>query len=197
LTPTPPPDNPTPQPRAFARGTGVLLQWLGILLFLSSCCISSTAGIWDPVQSRAQSIKQLQSQNPVGLTASEIFRDPHKTATALLFGFAPPLALALAVFGLGMQADKPHAPLAAFLTDLLLIIILTASGIAAWNAEHATALRLWQAFLTLLTLPLLVFIWKAWKQVQADPPPLNTGQITEQELQQYLAQSSPRHDHFH
>ena len=43
-----------PPLRAFARGTGLLLQTLGFVLFISTCCICSLAGQWESVPSRAE-----------------------------------------------------------------------------------------------------------------------------------------------
>ena len=55
--------------RAFAQGTGVLLQTVGGILFLSSCCVCSSAFLWDPqwslIQAQSYQQQQIDGQPPI------------------------------------------------------------------------------------------------------------------------------------
>lgn len=149
----------------------MVLQWVGIVLFLSSCCIGSTAGLWDPVWSRARTWQELEKNPSPDVTLGQLVHDPPKAAVALMVGFVPIGGLALAVFGLGLQADKPRAAWGAVLANTGLFVVLLVAGVALWIAEGPAMLRAWHALLTLLTAALFIFTFKALGQVRADPPP--------------------------
>ncbi len=87
-----------------------------------------------------------------------------------MVGFVPVGGLALAVFGLGLQADKPRAAWGAVIANTSLFVVLLVAGVALWVAEGPAMLRVWHALLTLLTAALFVFTLKALGQVRADPP---------------------------
>ena len=96
----------TPSPRAFAQGVGLVLQTVGFILFMSSCCICSVAGLWDPTLTRGQVVEQLEQAKTIGIDITTLFNEPAKAGLMLTVMFATIVGLALAVFGLGLQSEK-------------------------------------------------------------------------------------------
>jgi protein-S-isoprenylcysteine O-methyltransferase Ste14 len=161
----------TSPPRAFAQGVGVLLQTVGMLMFLSSCCICSLGGVYDPVQTRGQVIFGVDE---AAATAAPVWRrvldDPGAGGLMLTVMFSTVGGLALAVFGLGMQSDKPRAATAALTTSATLVAILVLGGVGLWIGDSAWTARLWHLLLLLLAATLLGFCIAAWRQVRRNPP---------------------------
>lgn len=158
-------------PRAFAQGVGVLLQTVGMLLFLLNCCICSLGGVFMPVQTRGQVLQQVTDSAAHSDPAWRILIDrPGDGGIMLTVMFSTVGGLALAVFGLGMQSDKPRAPAAATVTAAVLLLLLAAGGIGLWIDAVAWPVRLWHLLLLLTVAVLLGFCVPAWKQVRANPP---------------------------
>ncbi len=176
MTDSPAPESPTsmpPQPppaRAFAQGTGVLLQTAGMILFLSTCCVCSLAGSWDPTLSRSEVLDQLQSNQPIGVTVSDLLDQPAKAGLMLIVMFMTLGGLALAGFGLGMQSEKPRSALAALITTGLMVIVLTLAGVGLWVGQASWVARVWHAVLMIGMLILMGFTWAAFQQFRNTPP---------------------------
>lgn len=161
----PPPRSPDllPAPRPLARGTGLVLQIVGGVLFLGACCVCSSAGLWDPVMSRGEAAEHAQ--------AAALPTDWGRVGAMLLVMFTTIGGLAMLVFGLGMQQDRPRATGPALISVAALCAVLVASGTMLWSGSGPWALRLVAAVLLLVMLPLLGLCIAAWREVRNDPPP--------------------------
>lgn len=160
-----------PPPRAFAQGTGVVLQTVGVILFLSSCCICSVAGAWEPLLSRPEVLERLVSDPPIGVEVGDLIHHPAKAGVMLMVVFSTAGGLAWVGFGLGLQAEKPRSAWAAFGTSVLMLVVLSLAGVGIWIDQAAWTTRLWHGLLMVITLLLTGFTWVALKQFKADPPP--------------------------
>ncbi len=170
-----PPHPPLPQepqpPRAFAQGVGVLLQTVGMVLFLSTCCVCSVAGAWDPTMDRAEVLNLIQTDQPVGVTLLGLLDQPGRAGVMLTVMFTTVGGLAMAGFGLGLQAQKPKSGWGAFVTNVLMLSVLIVAGVGLWVGQASWVARVWHALLTVLVAVLTGFAWVALKQMIANPPP--------------------------
>jgi len=159
-----------PTARAFAQGTGVLLQTVGMILFLSTCCVCSLAGLWDPTLSRPAVLQQLDSGEPIGLSFLSLFAQPAKAGVMLMAMFMTVGGLAMAVFGLGLQSEKPRSAWGAMATVILMMIVLCLSGVGLWVDHASWSARSWHGILTVVVLVVFGFTWAALRQMIACPP---------------------------
>lgn len=164
-----------PSPRAFAQGTGVLLQTVGMILFFSTCCVCSLAGLWDPLLSRPEVLQQLQGNEPVGLTFWMLFQHPAKAGIMLMVMFMTVGGLAMAGFGLGLQSDTARSAWGALVTVTVMLAVLAVAGAGIWIGRASWAARLWHVGLFALMWIMLGFVWVALRQVLAHPPPADVG----------------------
>lgn len=158
-------------PRAFAQGTGVLLQTVGVILFLSSCCVCSLSSWWQPLQDHGQTLGAIQSGQPIGGSWRDLAQRPREAGYTLTVVFGTVGGLGMAVFGLGLQAERRRAGVAAFATTTLLLVILIFAGVLLWHGGATWAARGLHALLTLIVALLAGFTWVAMRQVLANPPP--------------------------
>lgn len=160
---------PTPPPRAFAQGVGVLLQTVGVILALSGCCICSTAGLWDQ-QAGGQNLVA-QPDQLTGISIDRLLKEPARTGMMLTVVFSTIGGLAMAGFGLGLQSQTPRSAWGALASVVLLLAILIVAGIGLWVGQGTIANRLWHTGLTVLILTLVGFTISALREVIAHPPP--------------------------
>jgi len=160
-----------PPPRAFAQGTGILLQTIGIMLALSSSCLWSLAGKWDKTLDRGQVYQQMHQGQTIGVSITHLFDDPGRAGFMLTVVFTTIGGLAIAAFGLGLQSDKPRSAWGATISAGLLTIVLMGAGVGLWMGTTSIIMRLWNALLVGVVLILFGFAVAALKQVLADPPP--------------------------
>lgn len=166
------PEQQTPLPRAFAQGTGVMLQSVGVLFFVSTCCVCSLSGLWDPALAPAEVLPLLHELDTQQQTRiADMIQQPAKTGVMLTVMGTTVGGLAMAVFGLGLQSEKPRAACAAMITTLLLLLLLLIAGVGLWTGAASMAARLWHLVLFMLTLVMTGFCAAALKQVIANPPP--------------------------
>lgn len=162
-----------PPVRAFAQGTGILLQVVGVTLFLTTCCVCSSAWVWDPIYTTGEMERQINEENVQPIpTLRTMFKDPGTAGFSLMVAFSTVGGLAMAVFGLGLQADKPKAAIASVVTVGLWIIVLLGSGICLWIGDGSIAARIWNFLLFALACVLMCFTVTALKQIRKNPPPL-------------------------
>jgi hypothetical protein len=171
-TPPPPPPH-SPPPRAFAQGTGWLLQTVGILLFAANCCVCSMTGLWDPVASRSDIIHQIDSGRQLGMTVQRLFENPAKAGYMLTVVASTVGGLAMAVLGLGLQADRRRAAAGAMACVGALTAIVLAAGVLLWVGHGPWEARAWNAVLVAVLLVASGFTWQALREVAANPPPAN------------------------
>src|SRR5688572_14544920 len=113
-----PDPSPTPPPRAFTQGVGLLFQWVGVTLFLASffvCCASSLVSRDRATQTDLTRVGWGAYTAQRAVTISLV--------SAVFFG------MALAGVGLGLQAQSRRAP--------WMSIALTGVATLFWLA-HAT-----------------------------------------------------------
>lgn len=157
------------KPRALAQGTGLVLQGLGGVLFLTTCCVCGTTGVWDPIPP----VSVIEQQSPVAGWAD----DPGRAGLMLLIVSCSVGGLALAGFGLGLQSDRRGAATGALVSIGLFIATMTLAGAGIWTGDAAFVTRLWHGGLSLILLATLVLVVAAWRQVRANPPPPNVSDI--------------------
>lgn len=167
----PAPAPKTPPPRAFAQGTGVMLQVVGMILFLSTCCVCSSSDSWEPPLSTNEMQEKLNEQKDIVITVRGMFRDPATTGLSMMVVFSTVGGLALAVFGLGLQTDKPRAGWAALITAIIWLLVLIVAGVCLWIGGASWFAKLWNLFLLVLAVLAVVFTAAALRQVRANPPP--------------------------
>ena len=170
------PDSPPPSvnadpPRAFAQGVGLVLQAVGMVLFLTTCCVCSLSGQWDRILSRGEVLELQQEQEPVSWAARDLIDRPAGAAMMLLTMFMTIGGLAMLAFGLGMQSHKPSSALGALITTLVADGVLIIAGVGLWvGAAHWLA-RLWHAVIALVVFTLTPMTVMAYRQMRAHPPP--------------------------
>jgi hypothetical protein len=175
MSSSPPPSLPTesPPPRAFAQGTGVVLQTVGILLFLTNCCVCSLTGLWDPVASRAEILNQIETGQPLARTLKSAFETPAKAGYMLTVISSTVGGLAMAVLGLGLQTDRRLAAAGAMASVAAFAALMIAAGVLLWVGHAPWATKGWNALLVVILLVAAGFTWHALREVQATPPPAN------------------------
>ena len=172
MTDTPPTEPaPPPPPRAFAQGTGLLLQFVGFALFLSSCCICASTGLWEPVADTGEITQALRTQDNVVVSFSSMFENPKLLGYTLTAFFTTAGGLALASFGLGMQTDRKWASTGASISSVTVTLILLGAGVALWMGEGGWVYRAWHFVLLLVMLLASAFSIAAWREVRRQPPP--------------------------
>ena len=170
-------------PRAFAQGTGVLLQTVGVILFLSSCCVCSLTGLWDPARSPSEVLPHGQTfvADDQQTRLRDLIEHPGKTGFMLTVMGTTIGGLAMAVFGLGLQSEKPRAAWGALTTTVCLTLVLIVAGIGLWVGHASIVVSLWHFLLVIVTLVLVGFCVGAMKQVLANPPPHEFNVLPEEE----------------
>ena len=165
-TPTQP--SPTPPPRAFTQGVGLVFQFVGVILFLVmflTCCGSS-------LLSKDWATKSDLTQ--IGWGTSPQTRQPAYSAqqaltisvfAGVVFG------MALAGAGLGMQSgSRIAAPGAVTVTSIGTAFWLVHAIFAA-SAARSMLLALIAGGLTCLFAVLLCFAINAAREMRKNPPP--------------------------
>ena len=163
-------DAEKPPPRAFAQGTGVVLQIVGGLMFISSSCVCASAFLWSP-QWELHEAEQAMDEHGIETTPWRHLRaQPAKLGMMLAVISTTVGGLALVVFGLGMQSDKPRSAVAAMVANLLLLIVLIVAGTSFWLGDVSISALLWHGVLTFVVCALFGFTFYSWRQVVAHPP---------------------------
>jgi hypothetical protein len=111
-------------PRVFSRAAGVVLQFVGVTIALSSCCLWSFAGL---MQRRLSGLAGEDSLVNIFRTAGP---GPILAMVGTCLSFAG--GLALATFGLGLQAERRRSGTAA--------VVVTALNTVFWLMFLAWAL---------------------------------------------------------
>jgi hypothetical protein len=140
-----------------------MLQVVGILMMMSSCCVCT----W-PMVIPAQFDKDVQTPVP---NLTEMFKQSDKAGFAITVLSTIIGGLAMAVFGLGLQADKPRAAWAAVIVSGLLLLCLLGGGLAIWMGNGSWPTRLWNLVLILIAIISVGFCIKSLQQILRDPPP--------------------------
>ena len=140
-------------------------------MFLTSCCTCSLSGIWDPALSPAQILsEEIQLESSVRIRFREMIEKPAKTGLMLMVIGTTVGGLAMAVFGLGLQSDKPRAAWGAIIAVCAQELLLLAAGLGLWSGDASILSRVWHLLLTIVTTVTLGFCVVALKQVMKEPP---------------------------
>jgi len=163
--------NAASPPRAFAQGTGVVLQVVGGILLFSSCCVCSVMGSWDPTMTRSDAM-QTYSHNPeVGYTFGQMLQQPGKLGVALHVATCTAGGLGMMVFGLGLQAEKRRSGWGAVVATAATALFLLAAAVLLWTGDGAWAYRIWNLAVLLVVAVLCGFSVVALRQMLRCPPP--------------------------
>lgn len=180
---------PSSPPRAFAQGVGILLQTVGVLMFLTSCCVCSGRWFVDPPLSPAD-VSRMLSENPEAQEGQAAWSaDSRKAGMMLLTMFSTVGGLTLAVFGLGLQSDKPRAAWGALISSAALSVVLIVAGALLIRGGATVAAMIWLGLLLALTLALTGFCFAALRQVRANPPPRQVQTFTADEIERMKPRS--------
>lgn len=179
-----PPTTPDPQrpPRAFAQGTGVMLQTVGMILFLSGCCVCSGIGVVNNPLLPNQVARLLQDNPDLIAQTANPLHNPARFGVMAMVMFSTVGGLALAVTGLGLQTDQPHGGWASTLAAAGLSIALLLAGYFLWSGRAPWPMKIWHLLLNLLAFVLTAFCLAAWRQVRAHPPPRGFHVVRADEL---------------
>ena len=175
-------DSPSPNPtetdapveppvRAFAQGTGVMLQVVGIILFLVTSCMCVFAKVWDPPISKDAAKETLEKEADPLAALLAIAQQPDRLGKFLTVVISSVAGLSLAVFGLGLQSDKPRAAWGAVTTAIIWLAALLTGGVLLWTGGGTIAMRIWNMLLALLAALVVAFAIAALKQILRHPPP--------------------------
>lgn len=151
------------------------MQTVGVILFLSTCCVCSTSFLWDPIQTPdpANVVEQLTPAHRLGV----MFDQPGKAGLMLTVMSMTVGGLALASLGLGLQSDHRHAAAASVITTIVLVAVLAMAGAGLWAGESSIATRLWHCVLSVVMVAMLGFTIAAWREVRRNPPPADVISI--------------------
>lgn len=166
------PDEKKSPPRAFAQGTGWLLQTVGMILFFSSCLLCAFTPMWDkPLDSPIEIDRTIRENPPVGYSIRGSLSSPAKAGYTFTVATSTLGGLALAVLGLGLQADRRRSALGAVIAASTVEAILLVCNIALWIGGAPFGAILLNFFLLAVYGILLAFTLAAHRQVRASPPP--------------------------
>ncbi len=157
-----------PSPRAFAQASGLVLQLIGVILALGTCCWWSFAGLTDE---RIRPTSQPESFGDI-VRAADGSRLWSMSAVCVSFVGG----LALAVLGLGLQAEKRRSGAAA--------LAVAGAGTVFWFVYFGYALTHGAGVGRLLWSVLMFIAWglcAVLSVISADelkrhPPPADLGQ---------------------
>lgn len=125
--------------------------------------------------SRGQVDRFVTEQTAKDLSLRGMAAHPAEAGLLLLVTAMTLGGLAMAVLGLGLQAQKVGAAWGAVATNLILAILLLAAGIGLWWGDAGWIPRAWHAVLMLVMLPVTGFSIVALKQMLDRPPPPDMG----------------------
>ncbi len=160
-----------PPPRAFAQGTGVLLQIVGVILFLTTCCVCSSSGLWEDVMTAQQAERKVHEKEDIVITFRKMLDEPGRAGASIMVVFSTVCGLALAGFGLGLQADKPRASIGALVSACAWLFSLILAGVCLWIGQASSFARGVNAGFCVISIIVLCFTVAARREVRANPPP--------------------------
>lgn len=121
---------------------------------------------WSPIEAEMAEEREDVSRNAL----QRVFEKPARFGVMMMVMFSTLGGLALMVFGLGLQSEKPRSGWGALVTNVVMLAILLAAGVAMWTGDTSLLSRLWHALLCVVLALLLIFTIGALRQVLADPP---------------------------
>jgi hypothetical protein len=170
-----PAPSPSPPPRAFTQGVGTVFQVSGVLLFvgfLFVCCASSFLSKDVAERKDWEGIgwgQWTDTADPAHPVQRAVY--PANRAVAVCVAVGTFLGIAVAGFGLGLQAQHRAAPAAG--------VVITAFGVLFWVAHlaffvqklHSVLLAVLASGLLVLMGALCALAVAAWREMRRDPPP--------------------------
>lgn len=159
----------SPPPRAFAQGTGVVLQTVGVILTIVSCCTCVNAG--GPTLSSGEVQSKLGQASQPTIDLAKLIEDPARLGLAMMVAFATLGGVGMAALGLGLQSDKPRSAGGAVFTTGALLITQLVAGVLLWTGGGSWGSRIWNLLLVLIVALLFGFCITAWREHKKHPPP--------------------------
>jgi hypothetical protein len=157
---TRPDEHPSPPPRAFTQGLGVVFQAAGVTLFLSFftlCCLSGLLSM------------NTATGTGLGEVAFHGYSAQRAVSISVVVGIL--LGMALAGIGLGLQAERRAAPLMAVIVTGAAAIYWLAHALLFAVVAHAVVLTMICLLFTAGFVVLCVLAWGALREMRATPPP--------------------------
>lgn len=149
----------------------MLLQTVGMIFLLATCCVCSTTFWWNPMPPLAEIDVEAQPPSTLAEAWGAMVADKGKSGLMLTIVSLNVGGLALAVFGLGLQSDRRRAAWGTVASVAALTGTLLLAGVWLWTGEATLNARIWHAIALLVTLLLWLFVIPALRQVLANPPP--------------------------
>src|SRR5438552_3781403 len=107
----------SPPPRAFTQGVGTIFQFSGVLLFVTMTLICCSSGLLSKETAERPELTRIGWHLPSDAPGHPSYSAQRAISVALVVGLV--LGLALAGIGLGLQATRPSAAIAAALITLV------------------------------------------------------------------------------
>jgi hypothetical protein len=166
------PDAPH-NPRVFAIGSGVVLQTVGTLFALGSCCLWSTSTFY---MDRAEA--------PAARWSDFLFANPIAAAwtIGILTTFVGGIGLVAA--GIGLQGEQPSSGALAMVVSGLMTLLLAALGILLMVAERAYVLSITPLVLALVCGLLFALSGHSASVLRRFPPPPDLSSATPEILEE-------------
>ncbi|MDX1682152.1 MAG: hypothetical protein R3336_03430 [Phycisphaeraceae bacterium] len=180
----------TPPPRALAQGTGLLMQVVGVIFFLTGCCVCSISGSWDPVLTRGEVYERLEENRNITITLTDLRKNPGRTGVLLSVIGTGLGGLAMAGFGLGLQSDRRHTAPWAFVSAAGTLVLLSIGAAGLWSGtaigppwvlnlpgrlevsiSPIWIARLVNGLMLAVTALLTILTVLAWREHRQNPPP--------------------------
>lgn len=160
-------DPPPPPPRAFTQGVGTVFQFVGVLLFLGTmfiCCGSSFLS--RDVAERKDWSASGWGRRADGTPVYSIARAVTVSVTVNAV-----LAIGLAGFGLGLQAERRQAPMGAAVVGVVGAVFWTVHAAFFVQYFHPLTLGVLACVLAMVFMALSALAVGAWREVRRNPPP--------------------------
>lgn len=147
---------------------------------MGSCCLCSMGWLFDSPMTFTQYVQQAQS-DAVGASVGPLAQGA-RSGVMLLVIPSTVAGLALAVFGLGLQSEKPRAAWGALSVSAGLTVVMFFSGYLLWSGGAGVGWLVLHGVVLVVSLVLTGFCVPALVQILHDPPPPGLQSVTDAEL---------------
>lgn len=118
-----------------------------------------------------QAERKVHEKEEIVVTFRKMLAEPGRAGVSIMVVFSTVCGLALAGFGLGLQADKPRAGIGAVISASAWLLSLVVAGVCLWIGQASWFARGTNAGFVVIALIVLAFTVAAWREVRANPPP--------------------------
>lgn len=172
----------TPSPRAFAIGTGVWCQTVGMVLLLGGCCLW---GLSDRITTRAS--------EPAPQWTDFLFNESFPAAIWTL-GLATTFVggLALVAVGVGLQGERAGSGRVAMVVTALMTLIYLALAVALAAGAESWYAALAPGLLAVVTGVLFLLSGNSAATLRRFPPPPDQSKATAEFLEEHRRRREER-----